>query len=464
MGIENGLPYLGMIMSVCAQVGLMIVSKVAMADGMSNLVFICYSNALASLVILPFIFFFHRRESRLPLTLPIIGGFFMLGLLGFAAQILGYTGLYYSNPTLGTALLNLVPGFTFILAIVFRMERVYWRSPMFLAKTVGTLVSVAGALIVTLYQGPPILNSPSPIVSLHYNLLTQQTKWIIGGLLLIADCVMASSWLILQAYVLKRYPAELIVVLHYFAFVAVQSGVVILIVERDFNSWNLMPKVRWMAILYSVKQLNFQICLLCSAVFGSAFQVGVASWCLHKKGPVFVSMFKPLGIAIAAVFGVMFSNDTFYLGSLIGIIVIIIGFYSVLWGKAKEEKKHSASEESSLPFSIHEALLQHNEIGQNLKNWRWKGGLSNILEDNVVKKIYILKIRTFYKPFVVTLSGLGLKKIFIKLPKVAESKFYKEIWWWHFLFCPLILTRPLHKASFPFLFNHQPCPEVLVYL
>lgn len=50
------------------------------------------------------------------------------------------------------------------------------------------------------------------------------------------------------------------------------------------------------------------------AIFGSAFQVGVSTWCLHRRGPVFVSMFKPLGIAIAVVAGVIFLGDTFYLG------------------------------------------------------------------------------------------------------------------------------------------------------
>jgi len=47
---------------------------------------------------------------------------------------------------------------------------------------------------------------------------------------------------------------------------------------------------------------------------GSAFQVGIISWCLHKTGPVFVSMFKPLGIVISVVLGVLFLGDAFYLG------------------------------------------------------------------------------------------------------------------------------------------------------
>jgi hypothetical protein len=127
-------------------------------------------------------------------------------------------------------------------------------------------------------------------------------------------------------------------------------------------------------------------------VFGSAFQVGVSTWCLHKTGPVFVAMFKPLGIVIAAAVSIICLRDTLYLGryiffflflfeggnrfdilsccqvgsiptllyflslynkektqgtsftilveifSLVGATVIVIGFYSVMWGKAKEEK------------------------------------------------------------------------------------------------------------------------------
>lgn len=36
------------------------------------------------------------------------------------SQIMGYTGINYSSPTLASAISNLVPAFTFILAIIFR--------------------------------------------------------------------------------------------------------------------------------------------------------------------------------------------------------------------------------------------------------------------------------------------------------------------------------------------------------
>ncbi|GAV90031.1 EamA domain-containing protein [Cephalotus follicularis] len=113
------LPCVGMVLAECAQTGLIIVSKAAMSHGMSNLIFVFYSNALASLILLPFSFLVHRSE-RPPFSFSVLYGLFLLGLLGCFAQIFGYAGIHYSSPTLGTALLNLIPGFTFILAIIFR--------------------------------------------------------------------------------------------------------------------------------------------------------------------------------------------------------------------------------------------------------------------------------------------------------------------------------------------------------
>ncbi|KAK3442354.1 hypothetical protein EUGRSUZ_B02544 [Eucalyptus grandis] len=333
MDTRLAVPVVGMVMAECAQVGLMIVSKAVMSNGMSNLVFVFYSNAFASLILLPASLIFHR-SGRPPLTPSLVLQFFVLGLLGCLAQILGYAGINYSSPTLGSALLNLVPAFTFVLAIICRLERLDWSSSSSLAKCAGTIVCIAGAFVVTLYKGPAIVttstsslsNLHNEVFNLHHKLLTPESNWVLGGLFLVADCVMTSSWLIVQASVLKKYPAELIIVFFYCFFVAIQSAAISFFVERKSSAWSLKDNMRLMAVLYS-------------AVFGSAFQVGVSTWCLHRTGPVFVSMFKPLGIVIAAVAGVLFLGDNFYLGSLVGSVAIAVGFYSVMWGKAKEEKK-----------------------------------------------------------------------------------------------------------------------------
>ncbi|MBA0581811.1 hypothetical protein Gorai_023980, partial [Gossypium raimondii] len=44
---------------------------------------------------------------------------FLLGLIGFLAQICAYKGIAYSSPTLASAMSNLGPAFTFILAVLF---------------------------------------------------------------------------------------------------------------------------------------------------------------------------------------------------------------------------------------------------------------------------------------------------------------------------------------------------------
>eukprot|EP00257_Ricinus_communis_P022485 XP_015582227.1 WAT1-related protein At3g28050-like isoform X2 [Ricinus communis] len=316
MGMKVALPFVGMVIAECAQVGLMIISKVAMSKGMSSFIFVCYSNALASLILLPFSLL-HRREASTYLLNCL------WVLLAWSIWFFGYAGINLSSPTLGTAMLNLVPGLTFILAVAFRMEKLDGRTSSSLAKSMGTIISVGGAFILTYYKGPLVLLTPS--LNSSHQLLTQPSNWIIGGLLLAADCVMTSAWIIIQALILKIYPAELIIVFFYCFFVTILSAIVCLVVERDPSAWSLIPNIRLVSVLYS-------------GVFGSALQVGISTWCLRQTGPVFVSMFKPLGIIIAAAVGVICLGDTLYLGSLIGAAVIVIGFYAVMWGKYEEQK------------------------------------------------------------------------------------------------------------------------------
>lgn len=80
---------------------------------------------------------------------------------------------------------------------VFRMEKLDWKSSSSLAKSMGTMVSIAGAFIVTLYKGLPLLMPPSPTNSSH-QLFGQMSNWVIGGLLLAVNSVLSSAWLFVQ--------------------------------------------------------------------------------------------------------------------------------------------------------------------------------------------------------------------------------------------------------------------------
>ncbi|XP_030520891.1 WAT1-related protein At5g40240-like [Rhodamnia argentea] len=352
---RGSLPFVGMIMVVLAQASYMVVVKMAMSDGINKFIMVFYSNALSSLVLLPCPLIISRRSGSCPpLTFAVLGKIFLLALFGLASQMSGYVGIDYSSPVLGTAMMNLIPAFTFILAIISRMEKVNWKSSSSQAKLVGTIASILGAFIVTLYKGPPILLSSSPPSSIQPRhllfLLSRRSNWILGGFLLAAEAFLISLWYIGQAFILRDYPVVLNLMFYLMFFLTILSGLLSLVTVREPQSWILKVDVGLIAILYS-------------ALVAGVFRVTLCTWCLKKTGPVYVSMFKPLGIVFAVGLGFIFLGEMLHLGSLIGVIVIVMGFYVVMWGKSKEEEKtiEGSGVGGSLASSSHKIPLLQSE-------------------------------------------------------------------------------------------------------
>ncbi|KAK4603766.1 hypothetical protein RGQ29_012322 [Quercus rubra] len=317
-------PFTAMVTMECINVGLNTLFKAATLQGMSYHVFVVYAYAIAALVLFPAPFFSGRSRVLPPLNFSIMSKIVLLGIIGSSSQIMGYTGINYSSPTLASAISNLVPAFTFILAIIFRMEKVALRSTSSQAKILGTIISISGAFVVTLYKGPPIVIAQTSSVSLNQPLNSLKSNWVIGGILLTAEYILVPLWYIVQAQIMKEYPNELTVIFFYNLTVSIIAAVVGLITEKNPNAWRLRPNIALVSVV-------------CSGIFGSFINNTVHAWALRVKGPLFVAMFKPLSIAIAVAMGVMFLSDTLHLGSLVGATIISFGFYTVMWGKAKEE-------------------------------------------------------------------------------------------------------------------------------
>ncbi|KAF2282905.1 hypothetical protein GH714_043325 [Hevea brasiliensis] len=332
------LPFAALVMLECVDTGLTTISKAAMSKGMSHFVFVVYSNALATVMMFLFSFFFNRTK-RPPLTYSLLCKFFLLSLVGITMmQNCVFTGVNYSSPTLASAIGQLFPAFTFLLAVMFRMEKLDLRSSRSQIKILGTLVSISGAMIIIFYEGPPIgvttlPSHPEPV-------LTAKNSWVIGGLFFATASLSLSVFTIFQAAILRGYPSEMTIVSFYCLFGTIQCAIVALIAEKNPNAWKLKPDIELVSVIYS-------------AVFGNVVTYSVATWCIHKKGPVFVAMFKPLGIAIAAFLSVIFLGDTLHVGSIIGAIIIVAGFYGVMWAQSKEEEQIEAkeiSEQQSTPL------------------------------------------------------------------------------------------------------------------
>ncbi|WRX21977.1 EamA domain - like 10 [Theobroma cacao] len=322
------LPFTAMVALESANVGVNILFKAATLKGMSYYIFIAYSYAVGTILFLPLSFIFPSRAVLPRLKFHVVSRIFLLGLIGFSAQICAYKGIEYSSPTMASAVSNLTPAITFILAVLSRLERVALRSSSSQAKVLGTIASISGALVVVLYKGPKVFSSPrgtSSSVLLEWPLESSESNWAIGGILLAVAYLLFSFCYIIQAQVMVIYPAEIIVAFLYNLCGTIISAPVCLIAEPNLSSWRLRPSVAVIAVLYS-------------GIFQTFYSL-VVIWGLHLKGPVYIVIFKPLSIAIAAFMSAVFLGDSLHVGSIVGAVIISMGFYAVIWGKAKEEQR-----------------------------------------------------------------------------------------------------------------------------
>ncbi|KAH6559041.1 hypothetical protein KP509_1Z030500 [Ceratopteris richardii] len=71
-------------------------------------------------------------------------------------------------------------------------------------------------------------------------------------------------------------------------------------------------------------------------------------WCVQKGGAVITAVYQPVQTIIVAVLTFLFLRDDFFLGSLVGGLLIIGELYLLIWGQGKDRKLAA----SLLPTSI----------------------------------------------------------------------------------------------------------------
>ncbi|KAL0760668.1 hypothetical protein Bca101_076818 [Brassica carinata] len=304
-------PFASTIVVECVTVGSTTLYKAAALRGLSFYVFVFYSYVVSTLVLLP-LSLIYGRSTRLPSAKsPVFFKIFLLALLGFMSMIAGCKGVEYSSPTLASAISTLTPAFTFTLAIVFREvadpENILSGGKNEKSEIIRVMEDLnpdsplmSGALVVVLYKGPKLLAAS------HYHHLTlSESSWILGGILLAAQYLLISVWLIIQTRIMEVYPQEITVVFLYSLCGTLISAPVCMFAEKNLTSFLLKPDVSLVSIMYT--------------------------------GPVYISLFKPLSIVIAVGMSAIFLGDAIHLGSVIGSVVLSLGFYSVIWGKARED-------------------------------------------------------------------------------------------------------------------------------
>lgn len=77
------------------------------------------------------------------------------------------------------------------------MEKLHWGRLSTVAKAIGTVVTITGALIATLYFGPVLLKG-SLHSTLSFHPLTRSSNWVLGGFIFVIDSLVASIFMVSQ--------------------------------------------------------------------------------------------------------------------------------------------------------------------------------------------------------------------------------------------------------------------------
>ncbi|KAF5452699.1 hypothetical protein F2P56_027668 [Juglans regia] len=328
------------LLMVMAQMGYTILYFITLASfnhGMNPHVYITYRQIVAATVMLPFAYFLERKV-RPKLTFALLLEVFFLSLLGEGLTLnMYFASLSYTSPTFLASMVNTIASLTFVIAVVLRLEVLDLRNPRGMVKVLGTLISLAGAMTMTLYKGPVMRNLWRPPIHIQGNTATRE-NWLKGSLLTLASCLTWSIWYIMQAFTLKRYPAQLSLTAWMSFFGGAQSAVFTVIIEHKRAAWTVGFNIDLWSIIYG-------------GVVVSGLIIFIQLWCMEERGPVFVTMFNPLSTILVAIVGYLVLGERLYMGCILGAFIAIIGLYMLLWGKDGDQEVHRDSQEQTYSTS-----------------------------------------------------------------------------------------------------------------
>ncbi|KAK3133378.1 hypothetical protein QOZ80_6AG0535790 [Eleusine coracana subsp. coracana] len=313
--MEDYTPPAAMMLTQCIYATVALWAKAVFTGGMSPMIFVVYRQAVATVVLVPIVIVVNRKKMKQILN-PGIAGFslvFVASLVGATLNLcLYYQGVHLGSSSMATAMANLIPAITFVMAASVGLETVDIRKPRSLAKIFGTIVCVGGAMIMAFVRGPKLLSDMN--ILLHSS---AGSRWVLGALLLVGSSSCWALWLILQVPICKSYMDPLTLSAWMCLLSTLQTAILVSFLLPDQSTWKI-PSL-----------FELSCCIFAGAV-------------------------GPLGSVVATVLSAVILGEELHVGSLLGAIGVITGLYIdiVLWGKAGDIKTAMAPEHMEDPEAM----------------------------------------------------------------------------------------------------------------
>lgn len=305
--------------------GQQLLSRVILSQGTFIFALMAYRHLVAALCVAPFAFFLERGNSK-KLAWSTWFWLFINSLTGITTAMgLFYYGLRDTTATYSTNFLNIIPVVTFVFSILFRMEKLGLGSKAGKIKTLGAILCVGGALTASLYKGKPFYIAHYHHIHTTAAIDVSKSHWTRGTFMLVGSCMCYAIWYILQVKLLKVFPSKYRVTLITCIMASIQSAAIGLCLDRSKAAWRLEWNLQLVTIVYS-------------GALSTAATFCLLTWSIAKQGPTYAPMFNPLALIFVALSEAIVLGEQMRLGIVLGMVMIIVGLYSFLWGRRKETK------------------------------------------------------------------------------------------------------------------------------
>ncbi|RDX97386.1 WAT1-related protein, partial [Mucuna pruriens] len=301
--------------------GMQLLSRIILVQGTFIFSLIAYRHIVAAICVAPFALYFERQRSYdefyshslvLALRQRIDGDDSgSRAVLLWSARHFGYLLCELSELSSYMHILYLYP--------MQVMEQLGLHSWAGRAKCGGAILCVGGALASSIYKGKEFYlghhkhHAQNAVVA-------HQTHMLRGTFFLICSCFSYTAWFLVQVRLLKVFPLRYWGTMIACVLATIQGGIIGVCIDSSKAAWRLQWNLQLVTIVYS-------------GALSTAASFCILSWAISVKGPTYPPMFNPLALIFVAFSEAIILGEPLSIGTFLGMVLIMVGLYSFLWGK-----------------------------------------------------------------------------------------------------------------------------------